>query len=40
MYFYVNLMDKPNARGYNWTTLFLGEINTGTWASRLEESEK
>jgi hypothetical protein len=20
----------PNARGYNWATLFLGEINTGT----------
>jgi hypothetical protein len=21
-------------RGYNWATLFLGEINTGTWQSR------
>jgi hypothetical protein len=20
----------PNARGYNWVTLFLGDINTGT----------
>jgi hypothetical protein len=25
----------PNARRYNWTTLFLEEINTGTWPSRL-----
>jgi hypothetical protein len=24
-----------NARGYNWATLFLGEINTGTWPYRL-----
>jgi hypothetical protein len=22
---------EPSARGYNWTTLFLGDINTGTW---------
>jgi hypothetical protein len=21
-----------SARGYNWGTLFLGDINTGTWA--------
>jgi hypothetical protein len=27
----------PNARGYNWSTLFLGEINTGTWPSWLGE---
>jgi hypothetical protein len=26
---------KPSARGYNWATLFLGDINTGTWPSRL-----
>jgi hypothetical protein len=25
----------PNARGYNWATLFLGQINIGTWPSRL-----
>jgi hypothetical protein len=31
---------KPNARGYNWATLFLGEINAGTWPSRLRESQK
>jgi hypothetical protein len=31
---------KPNAWGYNWVTLFLGEINTGTWPSRLGESQK
>jgi hypothetical protein len=29
----------PNARWYNWATLFLGEINTGTWPSMLEESK-
>jgi hypothetical protein len=23
----------------DWTTLFLGDINTGTWPSRLEESQ-
>jgi hypothetical protein len=28
------------ARGYNWATLFLGEINTGTWLSRLGKSQK
>jgi hypothetical protein len=37
------LYDPPNkqlpiARGYNWATLFLGDINTGTWPSRLGES--
>jgi hypothetical protein len=31
--------DKLSARGYNWATLFLGDINTGTWASRLGESQ-
>jgi hypothetical protein len=31
---------EPRARGYNWTTLFLGDINTGTWPSRLGESHK
>jgi hypothetical protein len=30
---------EPSARGYNWITLFLGDINTGTWLSRLEESQ-
>jgi hypothetical protein len=28
-----------SARGYNWITLFLGDINTGTWPSRLGESQ-
>jgi hypothetical protein len=32
------LMHEPSARGYNWATLFLGDINTGTWPSRLGES--
>jgi hypothetical protein len=27
-------------REYNWANLFLGEINTGTWPSRLGESQK
>jgi hypothetical protein len=26
---------KPCARGYNWAALFLGDINTGIWPSRL-----
>jgi hypothetical protein len=30
----------PYARGYNWATLFLGEINTGTWRSWLGGSLK
>jgi hypothetical protein len=25
---------------YNWATLFLREINTGSWPSRLGESQK
>jgi hypothetical protein len=29
----------PNAWGYNWATLFQGKINTGTWLSRLWESQ-
>jgi hypothetical protein len=31
---------KPSVRGYNWATLFLGDINTGTWPSRLGESQR
>jgi hypothetical protein len=31
--------NKPSARGYNWATLFPGDINTGTWPSRLGESQ-
>jgi hypothetical protein len=30
---------QPSAQGYNWATLSLGDINTGTWPSRLEESQ-
>jgi hypothetical protein len=26
---------NPVPRGYNWATLFLGDIHTGTWPSRL-----
>jgi hypothetical protein len=31
-YFQTNLrhISEPSARGYNWATLFLGDINTGT----------
>jgi hypothetical protein len=29
---------KPSAWGYKRATLFLGDINTGTWPSRLGES--
>jgi hypothetical protein len=29
----------PSAWGYNWATLFLGDINTGTRPSRLGESQ-
>jgi hypothetical protein len=29
---------EPSAWGYNWVTLFLGAINTGTQPSRLAES--
>jgi hypothetical protein len=31
---------EHNARGYNWATLFLGEMNRGTWPSRLGGSQK
>jgi hypothetical protein len=31
---------QPNARGHNWDTLFLEEINTGTWPSWSWESQK
>jgi hypothetical protein len=27
------------ARGYNWATMFVGDINTGTWPSRFWESQ-
>jgi hypothetical protein len=30
---------EHSVRGYNWATLFLGDINTGTWPSRLGESQ-
>jgi hypothetical protein len=30
---------EPSARGYNWATLFLGDINMGTWPSKLGESQ-
>jgi hypothetical protein len=29
---------EPSAWGYNWATLFLRDINTGTWPSRLGEA--
>jgi hypothetical protein len=29
---------EPSTRGYNGATLFLGDINTGAWSSRLGES--
>jgi hypothetical protein len=31
---------EPSARGYNWVTLFLGDINTGNWSSRLGVGSK
>jgi hypothetical protein len=30
---------QHNAWGCNWSTLFMGEINTGTWPYRLGESK-
>jgi hypothetical protein len=30
---------KPSAYGYNWVTLFLGDINTGSHPSRMRESQ-
>jgi hypothetical protein len=35
----ISQLYKPSARGYNWSTLFLGDVNTGTWPSRLGESQ-
>jgi hypothetical protein len=35
----IGKFSKPSAWGYNWVTLFLREINTGTWPSRLLESQ-
>jgi hypothetical protein len=29
---------RRRRKGYNWATLFLGDINTGTWPHRLGES--
>jgi hypothetical protein len=29
---------EHSARGYNWATLLLGDINTGDWPSRLDKS--
>jgi hypothetical protein len=39
-FFYFNKMSNYNVNGtqcleYNWATLFLGDINKGTWPSRL-----
>jgi hypothetical protein len=33
------IITKPNVREYNWATLFLEEINTGTWPSMLRKSQ-
>jgi hypothetical protein len=33
------LYPSRNAWGYNRATIFLGEINIGTWPSRLEKSQ-
>jgi hypothetical protein len=30
---------EPRVRGYNWATLFLGDINMGIWSSMLEDSQ-
>jgi hypothetical protein len=30
---------NPLLGGYNWATLYLGEINVGTWVSRLGVSK-
>jgi hypothetical protein len=29
------MLREPSGWGYDWATLFLGDINTGTWSSRL-----
>jgi hypothetical protein len=31
--------DGKQTQGYNWATLFLGDINMGTWPSRLGSLE-
>jgi hypothetical protein len=36
---YQSVEANPLPGGYNWTTLFLGDINTGTWPSRLGKSQ-
>jgi hypothetical protein len=36
---YCAMLHHVSARGYNWATLFLGDINTGTWPSKLGESQ-
>jgi hypothetical protein len=33
---YYIVQAKPSAWGYNLATLFLGDINTGTWSSSLK----
>jgi hypothetical protein len=30
---------NPITGGHNWATLFLGEINTGTWTSMLKNKD-
>jgi hypothetical protein len=34
------VLSKPSAQGYNWATLFLGSINTGTWPSRFGKPDE
>jgi hypothetical protein len=36
---YVEETSNPVPGGYNWATLFLGNMNMGTWPSRLGESQ-
>jgi hypothetical protein len=31
---------EPSAQGSNWATLYLRDINTGTWPSKLEDSKE
>jgi hypothetical protein len=37
---YRGTFESGDAREYNWATLFLGKINSGTWPTRLGESKK
>jgi hypothetical protein len=37
--FIVALKSEPSTRGYNWATMLLGDINIGTWPSRLGKSQ-